>query len=33
MSSVAREEGVAADLDDADAVNHVADAIELGYGD
>lgn len=29
---VAREEGVAADPDDADAVNHVADAIELGYG-
>jgi hypothetical protein len=30
---VAREEGVVADPNDADAVDHVADAIELGYGD
>lgn len=30
---VAREEGIATDPDDSDAVDHVADAIELGYGD
>lgn len=30
---VAQEEGIAADPNDSNAVDHVAETIELGYGD
>jgi hypothetical protein len=30
---VAQEEGITADPDNSDAVEHIAETIELGYGD